>query len=134
MKRWLILYVSTLLVLLPLDGAFLAAFGNKIFKSQIPEMLAPSPRVAPAILFYLVYVIGIVAFVNGPLPANWQHNLVYGALFGLVAYATFELTNMALLKHWEWGVVVPDLAWGATVTALAAAGGGLLTQWISTRL
>ena len=55
---------------------------------------------------------GSAVFVNGAAPADWLHNLLYGALFGLFCYATFELTNMALLKHWEWAVVVPDIAWG----------------------
>ena len=68
-------------------------------------------------LFYLLYVAGIVVFVNSAAPGNWQHNALYGALFGLFCYATFELTNMALLRHWEWAVVVPDIVWGATVTA-----------------
>jgi uncharacterized membrane protein len=72
---------------------------------------------------------GIVIFVNGG-PSDGTHNLLYGALFGLFCYATFELTNMSLLKHWEWAVVVPDIAWGAVLTAVAAAVGGHLANWI----
>lgn len=71
-------------------------------------------------MFYAIYLVGKVVFVNGPSPANWQHNAPYGALFGLIAYSTFELINMALLKDWEWSVVIPDVAWGAAVTAISA--------------
>lgn len=134
MNRWIVLYIATLLVLLPLDFAFLATVGGKIFKSQVADKIATSPRILPAVLFYMIYGMGIVVFVNGQAPADWQHNLLYGALFGMVAYATFELTNMAVLRHWEWSVVGADIAWGATATALAAAGGGLLARWLITRL
>jgi uncharacterized membrane protein len=85
---------------------------------------------APAILFYVLYLAGIVVFVNGGAPSNWTHNLLYGALFGLFCYATFELTNMSLLNHWKWAVVVPDIAWGAVLTAIAASFGGLLANWV----
>jgi uncharacterized membrane protein len=61
----------------------------------------------PAILFYLIYLSGMVVFVSGSAPSNWFGNLQYGAVFGLFCYAPFELTNMALLKHWEWAVAVP---------------------------
>jgi uncharacterized membrane protein len=93
-------------------------------------MILATPRMAPAILFYLVYLSGIVVFVNGNAPSNWMSNLEYGALFGLFCYATFELTNMTVLKHWEWAVVLPDIAWGAVLTGISASVGGLLAQWI----
>ena len=67
-------------------------------------------RLAPAILFYLLYGVGIVVFVSGPATATWPSTLLYGALFGLFCYATFELTSLSLLKHWTWPVVVVDVA------------------------
>lgn len=89
-----------------------------------------SPRILPAVLFYILYLAGIVIFVNGTAPSAWQENAFYGALFGLFCYATFELTNMALLKHWEWAVVIPDIIWGAAMTGVSAAVGGLLANWL----
>jgi uncharacterized membrane protein len=130
MLRVAILYLCTLAVLLPLDFLFLGTVGKKLFNSHVGDMILQSPRMAAAVLFYLIYIAGILVFVNGAAPGNWQHNALYGALFGLFCYATFELTNMALLRHWEWAVVVPDIAWGATVTAAAASLGGLLAKWL----
>jgi uncharacterized membrane protein len=134
MQRHAIVYVSTLLIMLPLDLLFLGSIGKKIFESSVGDMILSSPRMTPAILFYLLFPIGVVIFVNGAAPGNWQSNLLYGALFGLFCYATFELTSMALLRHWEWNVVAVDIAWGTAMTAVSAALGGLLAQWIAAKL
>lgn len=130
MLRLAIIYLSTLAVLLPLDFLFLGTIGKKLFDAHVGDMILQSPRAAPAVLFYLIYAAGILVFVNGATPGNWQHNALYGALFGLFCYATFELTSMAMLRHWEWAVVVPDMIWGSAVTAVAASLGGLLAQWL----
>jgi uncharacterized membrane protein len=126
MKRFAIIYLSTLIILLPLDILFLGIVGKKLFADNVGDMILATPRLAPAIVFYVLYLAGVVVFVNGDAPSNWAHSLLsYDALFGLFCYATFELTNMSVLKHWEWAVVVPDIAWGAVPTAVAAAIGGL---------
>lgn len=132
--RWIVIYISTALILLPLDFAFLGTVGKQMFDRNVGDMISSTPRLPPAIIFYLIYLIGIVALVNGVAPADWRHNLVFGAVLGFVCYFTFELTNMSILKHWEWSVVVSDIAWGTTVTAIAATGGGLLASWINDRL
>jgi uncharacterized membrane protein len=127
-NRYLILYLATALVMLPLDLIFLGFVANGFFRSQVGDMLG-EVRLLPAILFYLIYVGGIVVFVNGAVGASWQSALLFGALFGLVCYATFELTSMSLLKHWTWGVVVVDMTWGVVVTSTAATLGLLLGKW-----
>ena len=127
-NRYLILYLATALVMLPLDLVFLGFVARGFFNSQVGDMLG-EVRLLPAILFYLIYVGGIVVFVNGAVGATWQSALLYGALFGLVCYATFELTSMSLLKHWSWGVVAVDMTWGTVVTASAATLGLLLGNW-----
>jgi uncharacterized membrane protein len=129
-KRFAVVYLSTLVILLPLDLLFLSVIGKKLFADNVGDMIVATPRMAPAIMFYVLYLAGVVLFVNGDVHSNWTHNLLYGALFGLFCYATFELTNMSLLKHWEWAVVVADIAWGAAVTAVAATIGGLLANWL----
>lgn len=130
MKRFIIVYLATALILLPLDFLFLGTIGKKLFNDNVKDMVLESPRIVPAVLFYILYLAGVVIFVNGETPAAWQENALYGALFGLFCYATFELTNMSLLKHWEWAVVIPDIIWGAALTGIAAAIGGLLANWI----
>ena len=132
--HWVVLYLSTAAVMLPLDFAFLGSVGKKLFDANVGDMVVSTPRVSPAFLFYLIYLMGIVVLVNGAAPSDWRHNLMYGAALGFVAYSTFELTNMAMLRHWSWNVVVPDILWGAVVTAAAAAGGGLLAGWAQSRL
>lgn len=128
MKRYVILYLATLVVILPVDFLFLGTIAKGFFQSQVGDMLGPV-RPVPAVLFYLLYVLGVVIFVSGGT-GEWKTALIYGALFGLFCYATFELTSLALLKHWTWPVVALDIAWGMFVTGISAALGLLLTNWI----
>lgn len=81
-----------------LDFAFLGSVGKKLFDANVGDMVVSTPRVSPAVLFYLIYLMGIVVLVNGAAPSDWRHNLMYGAVLGFVAYSTFELTNMAMLR------------------------------------
>ena len=122
MKRYAVLYLATLIVLIPFDFLFLGMVAKGFFAAQVGDMLGEI-RLAPAILFYLLYVAGILVFVSGPLDATWQSSLLYGALFGLFCYATFELTSLALLRHWTWPVVFLDVSWGIFVTALSSTAG-----------
>jgi len=133
MKNYAIIYLSTLVVLLPLEFLFLGTVGKKMFESHLGNLILETPRVAPAVMFYLIYLAGILIFVNGARPGDWQHNLLYGAALGFVAYATFELTSMSVLRPWQWALVVPDIAWGTFVTAVSATLGGLLALWIITK-
>jgi uncharacterized membrane protein len=131
-NRYAVLYLATLVVLLPLDFLYLGVLAKSLFASEVGEMMG-EVRVAPAILFYLIYIVGIVVFANGPTAATWQSAAFQGALFGLFCYATFELTSMAMLKHWSWTVVAVDMAWGVIVTAVSAAAGLLITNWLVAR-
>lgn len=131
--RYFIIYLSTLFILLPLDLAFLGTVGKKMYQSHIGDLMLDTPRHSAALLFYALYLAGIVVFVNSANPTNWPSNLALGALFGLFCYSTFALTNMAILKQWQWTLVIPDVAWGMVVTAAAASLGGLLAGWILSR-
>lgn len=132
MKRYGVLYLATFLVLIPLDFLFLGTIAKSFFNAQVGEMLGPV-RMLPAVMFYLLYVVGILVFVNGSATATWQSSLLFGALFGLFCYSTFELTSLALLKHWTWPVVAVDISWGMFVTAVSGALGLLLADWLSPR-
>jgi uncharacterized membrane protein len=128
-NRYAVLYVLTLLVIVPIDFLFLGVLAKDFFTSQVGSMLGDI-RLVPAVLFYLIYVAGILIFVSGGAGAGWQSTLLYGALFGFFCYATFELTSMALLKNWSWAVVVVDIAWGSFVTAVSSTAGLLLANWL----
>jgi len=131
-NRYAVLYFATLMILLPLDFLFLGVLAKGLFVSEVGDMLG-EVRAAPAILFYLLYGVGIVVFVNGAATATWQSTALYGALFGLFCYATFELTSLAMLKHWSWTVVAVDMAWGVVVTAVSSTAGLLIANWLAPR-
>ena len=133
MKRYLVLYLVTAIVFLPLDFLFLGTLGKRVFTAQVGDMLG-EVRLVPAVLFYLLYVAGIVTFANGPAAAGWPSALLNGALFGLFCYATFELTALALLKHWTWTVVALDMSWGILVTAASAALGLAIAEAIAAKV
>lgn len=132
--HYIIVYLSTLAVLLPLDFAFLGTVGKRMYQERIGELMLDMPRLSAAILFYALYIAGIVLFVNGANPSNSKSNLALGAMFGLFCYATFALTNMAILKQWQWSLVIPDIAWGMILTAVAASVGGLVASGIISRI
>ncbi len=131
-KRNVILYLATFIVMLPLDLLFLGLIAKGFFQSQVGDMLG-EVRMAPAVLFYCLYIVGILIFVSASADATWRSALLYGALFGFFCYATFELTSLALLKHWTWPVVMVDLAWGTFVTATAGTLGLIITDWLAPR-
>lgn len=110
------------------DAFWLSVVANKFYKSQIGHLLLEKPNMAAAVTFYLIYVAGIVAFVLAPAlqKGSLQYALGYGALFGFVAYATYDLTNLATLKGWPLKLVVVDMAWGAVLT-VAVSG---LSYWV----
>jgi uncharacterized membrane protein len=131
-NRYAALYLVTLLVIVPLDFLFLGVAAKDFFTSQVGNMLGEI-KLAPAILSYLLYVVGIMIFVSGGAGATWQSTLLYGALFGFFCYATFDLTSLALLKHWTWPVAVVDITWGALVTAVSSTAGLLVANWVISR-
>ena len=133
MNRYAALYLATLIVLIPIDFLFLGVVAKGLFVSEVGDMLGEI-RLAPAILFYLLYLAGILVFVSGPATATWQTTLVYGALFGLFCYATFELTSLSLLKHWTWPVVAVDVGWGCLLTAVSSTLGLMIADWLTPKL
>jgi uncharacterized membrane protein len=132
-NRYVVLYLATLIVLIPVDFLFLGVVAKGLFASEVGDMLGEL-RPLPAILFYLLYVGGILIFVSGTISATRQTTLLYGALFGFFCYATFELTSLSLLKHWTWTVVVVDVSWGSFVTAISATAGLMIADWVAPRV
>jgi uncharacterized membrane protein len=132
-NRYVILYLATFFVLIPIDFLFLGIVAKGFFTAEVGDMLGEI-RPVPAILFYLLYVAGILIFVSGSAAATSSSTLLYGALFGLFCYATFDLTSLALLKHWSWRVAAVDIAWGSFVTALSSTSGLLVANWLTTKV
>jgi uncharacterized membrane protein len=120
-KRNIVLYLVTLAVLMVLDFLFLGVLAKSFFVAEVGDMLA-EVKLVPAFLFYLLYVVGVLIFVSRPAH-SFRSTLLYGALFGLFCYSTFDLTALALLKHWSWAVAAVDISWGALVTTVSATAG-----------
>ena len=89
LNRYVVLYFATLVVLTALDFLFLGIVARGFFSSEVGDMLGEI-RIAPAILFYLLYVVGVLIFVSGGAGTTSQSSLLYGGWFGLFCYATFE--------------------------------------------
>lgn len=116
------LYAIALPVFLALDLIWLGLVARRFYRERIGWMLRDSPDWVPALLFYALFVAGVVFFVVGPAleKQSWRHALFAGAAFGLVTYAAYDLTNQALTRDWPWVVTVVDLAWGAVLSATVA--------------
>ena len=127
MKRSLIAYVATLLTFLLLDGIWLGLLMAPTYRELLGSLMLEKPLLLPAAVFYCLYVIGCVVFVV--LPAlSWQRAAKLGALLGLVAYGTYDLTNWATLRDWSVQVSLMDWAWGTVATAVACTVGYLVAK------
>ncbi|MDQ3064851.1 MAG: DUF2177 family protein [bacterium] len=117
-----------------IDFVWLGLVANNFYRSQIGNLLLDKPNLPAAVSFYVLYVVGIVLFVINPAieKQSWQHALTYGFLFGLIAYATYDLTNLAVAKGYTTKLAIVDMAWGSFLTALVAVGSyWVVTKWIS---
>ncbi len=105
-----------------LDWIWLGTVAKTFYRSQIGKLLLDKPNMTAAVVFYMIYVVGVVTFVISPAleKESLTHALSRGALFGFVAYATYDLTNLATMKGFTTKLVVVDLLWGALLTATVA--------------
>lgn len=133
MTKFASAYLTTAVVFFALDFIWLSTMSAGFYRTQIGTLLLARPNLAIAGLFYLGYVAGLVALVV--LPAlnggSFWPALFGGLILGLIAYGTYDLTNLSTLKGWSWTVSVVDMAWGGCVTATAATGGYFATSWLT---
>jgi uncharacterized membrane protein len=130
MKITILAYIATALAFLGFDAIWLSLSASRLYKPQLKGLLLDKFNMAPAAAFYLLYVAGILLFAVFPALATgrWTTALGRGAALGLVAYATYDLTNAATLRGWSTTVTIADLCWGTALTALAATVGYLATR------
>ncbi len=123
--KYLILIALTFVVFLLVDLVWLVKISPRFYKKNLGHLMAEKVNYAPAIIFYFIFIIGITLFVIGPAYVggrDWVFAIVYGAVFGLVTYSTYDLTNFATLKKWPLNVTLADIAWGtflSTATSVA---------------
>ncbi|MBD3732981.1 MAG: DUF2177 family protein [Sphingopyxis sp.] len=115
-------YIATALVFGALDAIWLTKVGPKLYRPEIGELLMDGWRPAPALIFYVLYILGIQIFAVQPALAagRWQVAAQYGALFGFFCYMTYDLTNQATMRVWSTKVTLMDIAWGTVATGIAA--------------
>ena len=123
--RYLAAYLGAGVVMAGLDSVWLVLANQAVYRANLGPILTAGFRPAPAILFYLVYLAGVVVLAVRPSsPDNTlRAAALRGACLGFVAYATYDLTNQATLIVWSLKVTLPDLAWGTFLTAVAATAG-----------
>lgn len=116
------LYLIALPVLVALDMTWLGLVAKNFYAKHIGFLLRPDFSLLPGILFYLLYLVGLVFFVIMPAVSkgSWIYALLLGALFGLIAYSTYDLTNQATLKNWPLIVTIVDLAWGMVAASFVS--------------
>jgi uncharacterized membrane protein len=132
MKIYIVSYLAAAVIFLGCDAIWLSIMGNVLYRPALGDLMAPTFRTVPAVIFYALYVVGIVyfpitaAFASG----RWNTAMVQGACLGFFAYATYDLTNQATLRHWSSAVTVVDMAWGTIVTSIAATAAYLIARAI----
>jgi uncharacterized membrane protein len=131
MTRYITTYIATFIVMLAIDSVWLGLTATPLYRANLGDILAEGFRPLPAVLFYVLFVVGVMIFVipSDDGPRNLLRIAMFGALFGLFCYATYDLTNYATLKRWSLAVTLADMAWGAALTAVGGVLGTLIGDW-----
>jgi len=124
-------YLLTLVVFLGIDAIWLGVVARGFYKRELGHLLADDVRWGAAALFYALYVAGLLVLVVVPhRDGTLLHSVALGAVFGLCAYAAYDLTNLATLPRWSLAVTAIDMIWGAVLTGTTAAAGWRLARWL----
>ena len=122
MLEHVIAYITTVVVFLALDVIWLSRVAKSFYFTRLGHLLRERPHLGVAAAFYALYVVGIVIFAVAPAlrAGSADVALLYGALFGFFAYATYDITNYATLRDWPIAVTLVDIVWGAVLTGASA--------------
>ena len=135
MQAWTAIKVYGLMipVFFALDILWLGVVAKGFYQSRLAGLLSDSVNWTAAVLFYLLFLVGVLIFVVQP--AAEQDSLVQGLLrglfFGLITYATYDLTNLATLKHWPLSLALVDIAWGMVLCAAVGTAGVGFARWLT---
>jgi len=131
-KQMLVMYLVTLAVFFIIDMVWLGVVAKGFYRRHLGSMLSPNVNWAAAILFYLLFIAGLLVFVVRPALAGGEplKALFFGALFGLISYATYDLSNLATLKDWPLVVTVVDLVWGSVLGGVVSFISAAIGRWL----
>jgi uncharacterized membrane protein len=130
MRHYLVAYLSTFISFCVIDFGWLSFAGSRLYAPRIGDLLLAKPNLPAAVVFYLLYVVGIIVFAVEPAARSgtWLGAAKSGALLGFFAYATYDLTNQATLRGWTSVITLADMTWGTVLTGTAATLGYLATR------
>lgn len=126
------LYLIATPIFFAIDIIWLSIFAKNFYRSQLGSLLTDKINWTAAIVFYLIFIAGIVIFVLVPAVRedSLQKALIFGALFGFFAYATYDLTNLATTKNWPFALSIVDMLWGTVLAASVSSLVFLVFQWL----
>lgn len=115
-------YAVAFIVFLILDGLWLGFVASGLYKKELGYLMTSNPNWIAAAIFYLLFIVGLVFFVIDPALAkeNFKYALFVGMFFGLITYATYDLTNLATVKDWPLSITIIDLIWGASLSGIVS--------------
>lgn len=121
---WVKLYLATIPVFFAIDMLWLGVLARSFYQTNLRHLLSPEVNWPAALVFYLIYIAGILLFAVRPglEVQSLARACLWGALFGFFIYATYDLTNLATLRDWPLNVVLVDIAWGTVLCTLVAGG------------
>ena len=132
MSKLVPLYLLTTLVFFAIDFVWLSTATSRIYKPYLGDLLAEKPNLPVAAAFYLFYVVGILALAVVPALNNgnvWEA-VWRAAIFGALAYGTYDLTNLATIRGWAWQVSAIDIVWGTALNSAVAAASYYIGVWL----
>lgn len=129
---YLKLYALTVPVFFIIDLVWLGVVAKGFYQKNLKYILSPNVNWTAAIIFYLMYIAGILIFavLPGVAKDSVRHAALWGALFGFFTYATYDLTNLALLKDWPLNIVVVDILWGVVLCTVVATLSFYIAKWL----
>jgi uncharacterized membrane protein len=135
MKTPIVAYIAAIVVMVALDMVWLGKTFDTLYLPALGAVMSPNTKVPVAIVFYLIYPVGLIFFAVAPAlrAGAWSTALVGGALFGFFVYMTYDLTNLATLKEWSLRVSLIDIAWGTVLNSTAATASYFVTRLIAAR-
>jgi uncharacterized membrane protein len=125
--KLLLPYVAIVVTMMLLDVIWIGGIARPLYNRGIGHLMAEQPNWLAAVVFYLLFAVGVMAFVVLPrAPGDWRMAAAWGAAFGFMTYMTYDLTNLATLRNWPLGLSIIDTAWGCAATGAAATVGKLV--------
>jgi len=127
------LYFVTLGAFLAIDAVWLALVARTFYRRYLDWLMAANPNWIAALAFYLLFVVGVLVFVvvPGVEDGSLRTTLLKGALFGLIAYGTYDLTNQATVKNWPLTITAVDMVWGTVLSVAVSYIGFVAGKWLS---